>query len=64
METVLTLDVVTEDFAVALGTALSEALSSLAASRHGCLGLLEARNLLKSLKDREDLAENEQWLAF
>jgi hypothetical protein len=32
----LTLDVVTEDLAVALGTSLSEALSSLAASRHGC----------------------------
>ena len=33
---VLTLDVVTEDLAVALGTALSEALSSLAAPRHSC----------------------------
>ncbi len=37
----LTLDVVTQDLAVALGTALSEALSSLAAARHGCLSLFE-----------------------
>ncbi len=32
----LTLDVVTQDLAVALGTALAEALAALAASRHGC----------------------------
>ncbi len=36
VKTLLTLDVVAEDFAVALGTALSEALSSFAASRHAC----------------------------
>ena len=32
----LTLDVVTQDLAVALGTALAESLASLATSRHGC----------------------------
>ena len=35
-----TLDVVTKDLAVALGTSLSQALSSLAASRHDCRWLL------------------------
>ena len=33
----LTLDVVTKDLAVTLGASLSKSLSSLAASRHGCL---------------------------
>ena len=35
-EGVLTLDVVPEDLPVALGTSLSESLTSLAASGHGC----------------------------
>ena len=35
-----TLDVVTKDLAVTLGTSLSKALSSLAASRHDCRWLL------------------------
>ena len=33
----LTLDVVTKDLAVTLGSSLSKSLSSLAAARHGCL---------------------------
>ena len=37
----LTLDVVTQDLAVALGTALAESLAPLATSRHGCCCVCE-----------------------